>query len=97
MIRSVLRTRHLVAGPEAELTSSYFADDANSQEAENKGVAILNLRVRAARPVGRTRLIPFAAANNLTGRRYSSWVVINAAGLGISSRRQAVISLLALL
>jgi hypothetical protein len=39
-----------------------------------------NLRLRAARPIGGTRVIPFAALNNMTNRRDNSSVVINAAG-----------------
>jgi hypothetical protein len=39
-----------------------------------------NLRLRAARPIGGTRVIPFAPLNNVTNRRDSSSVVINAAG-----------------
>jgi iron complex outermembrane receptor protein len=80
VLRPTLRTAYVAAEPEVEVTSGYFADDANSQEAENPGVTVINLRIRAARPIGRTRLIPFAALNNLTDRRYSSSVVINAAG-----------------
>lgn len=80
LLRPGLRTRHVVVEPEAELTSSYYADDANSRQARNKGVTIINMRMRAARPIGATRLVPFAALNNLTDRRYSSSVVINAAG-----------------
>ncbi|MGQ0815566.1 MAG: TonB-dependent receptor family protein [Gemmatimonadota bacterium] len=80
VIRPSLFTRHVTFEPETELISSYFADDANSEAARNNAATIVNVRVRASRPIGKTRLTPFAAINNLTDERYNSSVVINAAG-----------------
>ncbi|MGQ0563147.1 MAG: TonB-dependent receptor family protein [Gemmatimonadota bacterium] len=80
IVRPVLRTRAVVIEPELEITSRYYADDANSEAARNPGATVVNLRVRAARPIGRTGLTPFAAINNLTDERYSGSVVVNAAG-----------------
>jgi iron complex outermembrane receptor protein len=70
----------VVAEAEAEFTSSYFADDANTMAARNDGATVVNLRVRSTREFGRTGLAPFAAINNVTNRRYNGSVVINAAG-----------------
>lgn len=79
-LRPIFRAWLVVIEPEADLVSSYFADDANTATARNDGVTLLGLRVRARRPFGRAGLTPFAAVNNLTDRRYIGSVVINAAG-----------------
>ena len=80
VLRPVINACIAVIEPEAEIISSYFADDANTRQAVNDGAAIFNLRVRAAEPIGKLGLVPFAAINNATNRRYNSSVVINAAG-----------------
>lgn len=80
LLRAVLRNRYVVLEPEAEFTSSYFADDANTENARNEAVTVYNVRLRAARSLGPTRLQPFAALTNLMDERYNSSVVINAAG-----------------
>lgn len=77
LIRASLKTRYVVIEPEAELTASYYANDANTEVARNPSATVLNLRMR-----GRTALgfDPFIIVSNLTGERYNSSVVINAAG-----------------
>ena len=80
LVRPSLRTKHVIGEAELEWTGSYFANDANSAAAKNADAMIVGLRLRSARPIGRTGLMPFVALNNLTDRRYSSSVVINAAG-----------------
>jgi iron complex outermembrane receptor protein len=79
-IRSTIGFAGVLIEPEADITASYYADDANSAAARNDGGMTIDLRLRTASSVGRTGLMPFAAVHNLTDRQYSSSVVINAAG-----------------
>ena len=80
LVRPSLRVHPMIGEGEVEYTASYFADDANTATARNNGVVVINLRLRSAHPMGATGIMPFAALNNLTDRRYNSSVVINAAG-----------------
>lgn len=77
---TAIHTRFATIEPEAELTSGYFADDANSAASHSEGGALLHIRARSRVPIGRASLVPFAAINNLMDRRYNSSVVVNAAG-----------------
>lgn len=79
VLRAAIHARAVTIEPELEALSSYYANDANTRAALNNGVAIMNIRFDA-KEILRTGLAPLGAINNVTGRRYSSSVVINAAG-----------------
>ena len=63
---------------EATIASSVFVDDLNAAKAPGYGV--FNLRAGTSIPMGEFLLRPTIGVNNVTNRRYSASVNINAAG-----------------
>jgi len=76
----LLPTTHIRVDIEQQVSSSLFADDANTIKVNGWGAGVTTIRASAWSRLGGLRLEGFAGLNNLFDRAYVSSVTVNGAG-----------------